>query len=146
MPVQLSSYTISIYHLCEFTVYLAEPIMEISTPPPLKTRLPKMTATYTTDDNTLLGNLLVKAELVSTDMLEIALQISAGFGESLGQVLLDTHRISEGDLQNALSAQLMVKNGMDEQVAAKALNFSNKTRSAFGDSIARFPLQLAQAA
>lgn len=102
--------------------------------------------TFSNDDNAQLGNLLVKADLVSTDMLEIALQISAGFGESLGQVLLDTHRISDSDLQNALSAQVMVKNGMDEQVAAKALSFSNKTRSAFGDSVARFPQQIAKAA
>ncbi|MDZ4837293.1 MAG: hypothetical protein SGJ27_26200 [Candidatus Melainabacteria bacterium] len=100
----------------------------------------------TNDDNTQLGSLLVKAELVSTDMLEIALQISAGFGESLGQVLLDTHRINDSDLENALRAQAMVKDGMDEVVAAKALRFSNKTRSAFGDSVAHFPTGVAKAA
>lgn len=102
------------------------------------------------EDNAQLGNLLIKAELVSSDMVEIALQISAGFGESLGQVLLDTHRISECELQNALRAQAMVKTGMvDEQVAAKALHFSNKTRSVFGDAVLRlFPSEvgIAQAA
>ena len=108
-----------------------------------------MTATYTKEDNAQLGNLLVKAELVSTDMLEIALQISAGFGESLGQVLVDTNRISDSDLQNVLRAQVMVTTGLVEaKVAARALSFAHKTRLAFGDAFGRlFPMEaLAQAA
>jgi hypothetical protein len=104
--------------------------------------------TLTSDDNAQLGKLLVQAELVSSDMVEIALQISAGFGESLGQVLLDTHRINDIDLQNALRAQAMVKTGeVDEQDAAKALSFSTKTKAAFADTARLFHLEgFAQAA
>lgn len=95
-----------------------------------------------------LGDLLVEAQLVTSDMVEIALQISAGFGESLGQVLVDTKRISESDLHNVVLAQKMVMAGLDKQAAAKALSFANKTRVAFDDAIARlFPTEtVAQAA
>ncbi len=97
-----------------------------------------MTVTcFADDDNALLGSLLTQADMVASDMVEIALQISAGFGETLGQVLVDTNRISASDLQNVLLAQAMVKKGVvDEQVAAKALHFSHKTRLAFHDAMA----------
>lgn len=111
-----------------------------------------MTVTYlNNDDNAMMGSLLVEASLVTSDMVEIALQISAGFGESLGQVLVDTNRITESDLQNAVRAQAMVKTGLvDMQVAARALHFSHKTRLAFGDAVNSLfgsgTVELAQAA
>jgi len=94
-----------------------------------------------------LGDLLVEAELVTSDMVEIALQISAGFGESLGLVLVDTNRITDSDLQNILQAQGMVARGLDMQVAAKALHFANKTRVTFDDAVTHlFPMDVAKAA
>lgn len=85
-----------------------------------------------------LGTLLVDAEIISLDMLEIALQISAGFGETLGQVLIDTNKLTEGDLQNALLAHSMINKGLvDNGVAARALHFSHVTRLAFTDAVNR---------
>ncbi|MBX3073553.1 hypothetical protein KF707_15425 [Candidatus Obscuribacterales bacterium] len=92
--------------------------------------------TVSSKDNEQIGSLLVDAEIVSPDMVEIALQISAGFGESIVQVLADTNRISDCDVQNVLRAQDMVNTGkVEAKVATRALNFAHKTRRAFNDTV-----------
>jgi hypothetical protein len=86
-------------------------------------------------ENEQLGNLLIDAEIVTSDVVEIALQISAGFGESLVQVLADTHRITESDVQNVLQANDLVNTGKVQQLeATQALKFAHKTKRAFNDS------------
>lgn len=99
--------------------------------------------TVSSKDNEQIGSLLVDAEIVSSDMVEIALQISAGFGESIVQVLADTNRLSDSDVQNVLRAQDMVNTGeVEKEVATKALSFAHKTRRAFNDTVwSNFPVE-----
>ncbi len=95
-------------------------------------------SSQTTDANRQLAGLMVDAQMISSDMMEIALQISAGFGETLGEVLVDTNKLSDVDVQNALLAQSMIDKGLvDSGVAVRALHFSYRTRLAFAEAIGR---------
>lgn len=76
-----------------------------------------------------IGNLLVQAGMITEDILDIALQITYGFGETLIQVLVDTKRLSVLDVHNALVAQSWIESGVvDKRTAISTLNSSHKKR------------------
>lgn len=76
-----------------------------------------------------IGNLLVQAGMITEDILDIALQITYGFGETLIQVLVDTKRLSVLDVHNALVAQSWIESGLvDKRTVISTLNSSHKKR------------------
>ncbi len=76
-----------------------------------------------------IGNLLVQAGLITEDILDIALQITYGFGDSLVQVLVDTRRLSVLDVHNALVAQSWIESGLvDKRTAVSTLHSSHRKR------------------
>ena len=85
-----------------------------------------------------LGWLLIKAEVISADTLELAIQLAGGFKLRVGQVLVEAGRLSENDLENALRAQELIRNGeLEPRVACKAVGLSHRSRLAFDDAVAR---------
>lgn len=69
-----------------------------------------------------LGVLLLEARLVSSSALAVSVQQAEKTGKPLGQVLVETSRITELDLENVLEAQLLVEAGaLGRQDAASAL-------------------------
>lgn len=91
-----------------------------------------------TQDRPKIGWLFVESEMISSDVLELALKAAEGFNLRVGQVLIDTQRITENDLQNALRAQSLVEKGvLDKHVAAKAVRFASRTQMAFNDVIVK---------
>ena len=85
-----------------------------------------------------LGWLLIESEIISSDVLELALKAAEGFNLQVGQVLVDTQRISDNDLQNALRAQSLIEKGvLDSELAAKAIRFAHRTQMAFNDVIVK---------
>lgn len=145
MPCYTKTYALLLYHLCEFTSGDFKHMIMINPRRPAPEFETTKMKVSSNNENEQLGNLLIDADIVPSDMVEIALQISAGFGQSLGQVLVDTNRISSTDLQNVLRAQALVNDGtVDEQEAARALHLAHRTRLAFGDAVvALFPMQKA---
>lgn len=76
-----------------------------------------------------LGSLLVQAGLIAEDTLDIALQITYGLGDTLGQVLVETNKLTVRDFQNALFAMAWIENGLlDRRTAVSTLRDSYKQR------------------
>ncbi len=92
----------------------------------------------TADATVQLGWLLVMGGLISADVLEPALQASRGMEVRLGEILVETGKLAEHDVDNALAAQRLVMKGLlDPRLASKALGLTFRSRLAFDDAVAR---------
>lgn len=86
-----------------------------------------------------LGSILLKAGFISDDVLSLALQSAKLFNIQLGQILTDTNRISQNDLDNALTAQCFMRAGcIDESLAQEVLKASQANNTTFADIAINF--------
>ncbi|HEY9681337.1 MAG TPA: tetratricopeptide repeat protein [Oculatellaceae cyanobacterium] len=87
---------------------------------------------YPTD--MLLGELMVKAGVITQAQLDDALKLSANKHLQLGQMLIMAGNISPRDLQAAVDAQSMLRDrSVDQATAAKCLKIATKTGMSFAD-------------
>ncbi len=96
---------------------------------------PKSTVTrYPTDF--LLGDLLVKAGLVSQQQLDEAVKLAGSKNVHVGQMLINFRYISPRDLQAAVDAQSMLRDRtIDQHLAAGCLKIACKTGMTFAEVV-----------
>lgn len=93
-------------------------------------------AIFPQGSESLLGELLLKAGIITQHQLDEALKLAGNKHMQLGQMLLMTRAIKQQELQSALDAQSALRNHMlDQNAALRALTFAFRNNMPFSDAL-----------